>query len=203
MNPMNEVKIEKATVSIGVGEAGEKLSRAITLLEGMFDQTPVKTYSKVTNPEWGIRKRQPIACKLTLRGEKADKAINMVLEGISRNIKPTQFDAQGNLSFGIKEHIDIPGMKYNPDIGIFGMNVSITFEKPGYRIARRKIQQKKVPQKHRISKEETSLPRKYGKAAKKCARCGDHSAMISRYGLNLCRQCFREIAPKIGFKKYN
>ena len=149
------VRIEKATVSIGVGEAGERLERAITLLESMFDQSPVKTYSKVTNPEWGIRKRQPIACKLTLRGEKADKAIDMVLEGISRNIKPTQFDAQGNLSFGIKEHIDIPGMRYNPDIGIFGMNVSVTFEKPGYRIARRKIRQKKVPQKHRISKEET------------------------------------------------
>ena len=46
------------------------------------------------------------------------------------------------------------------------------------------------------------MPRKYGKAAKKCTRCGDHSAMISRYGLSLCRQCFREIAPKIGFKKY-
>ena len=42
------------------------------------------------------------------------------------------------------------------------------------------------------------MPRKYGKAAKKCSRCGDHSAIVSRYGLNLCRQCFREIAPKIG-----
>ena len=155
MNPMNNVKIEKVTINIGVGEAGEKLSRAITLLEEMFDQTPVKTYSKVTNPEWGIRNRQPIACKVTLRGEKADKAIEMVLEGINRNIRPTQFDDQGNLSFGIREHIDIPGMKYNPDIGIFGMDLSITFEKPGYRIAKRKIQQKKVPQKHRISKEET------------------------------------------------
>ena len=155
MNPMNEVQIEKVTVNIGVGEAGEKLSRAITLLEEMFDQKPVKTYSKVTNPEWGIRKRQPIACKVTLRGEKANKAIDMVLEGIYRNIKPTQFDNQGNLSFGIREHIDIPGMKYNPDLGIFGMNLSVTFEKPGYRIAKRKIQQKKVPQKHRISKEET------------------------------------------------
>lgn len=155
MNPMNDVKIEKVTVNIGVGEAGEKLSRAITLLEEMFDQTPVKTYSKVTNPEFGIRKRQPIACKVTLRGDKADKAIDMVLEGISRNIKPTQFDDQGNLSFGIREHIDIPGMKYNPDIGIFGMNLSVTFEKPGYRIARRKIKQKKVPAKHRISKDET------------------------------------------------
>jgi len=75
MNPMNEVRIEKATVSIGVGEAGERLERAITLLESMFDQSPVKTYSKVTNPEWGIRKRQPIACKLTLRGEKLTKLL--------------------------------------------------------------------------------------------------------------------------------
>ncbi len=83
------------------------------------------------------------------------EAINMVLEGINRNIKPTQFDDQGNLSFGIREHIDIPGMKYNPDIGIFGMNLSVTFEKPGYRINKRKIKQKKVPAKHRISKEET------------------------------------------------
>ena len=48
-------------------------------------------------------------------------------------------------------------MKYNPDIGIFGMNVSVTFEKPGYRIAKRRIQQKKVPAKHRISKEETMM----------------------------------------------
>ena len=67
MNPMNEVRIEKATVSIGVGEAGEKLSRAINLLESMFEQTPVKTFSKVTNPEWGIRKKQPIACNFTWR----------------------------------------------------------------------------------------------------------------------------------------
>ena len=155
MNPMEQVIISKATINIGVGEAGEQLVKAENLLRNMTGQDPVRTFSKVTNPEFGIRKNQPIACKVTLRGEKADKAIDMVLEGISRNIRPTQFDAQGNLSFGIREHIDIPGMRYNPDIGIFGMNVSITFEKPGYRISRRKIQQKKVPQKHRISKEET------------------------------------------------
>ena len=155
MNPMNEVRIEKATVSIGVGEGGERLSRAMNLLEEITDQQPVKTYSKVTNPEWGIRKKQPIACKVTLRGEKANKVIGMILDGINNKVKPTQFDAQGNLSFGIKEHIDIPGMKYNPDIGIFGMNVSITFEKPGYRISKRKIQNKRVPKRHRITKDET------------------------------------------------
>ena len=155
MNPMNEIVISKATISIGVGESGERLSRAMSLLEKMFDQAPVKTFSKVTNPEFGIRKYQPMACKLTLRGEKADKAINMVLEGKGRSLKETQFDANGNLSFGINEHIDIPNMRYDPDIGIFGLNVSITFEKPGYRINKRKIQQKRVPQRHRITKEET------------------------------------------------
>ena len=155
MNPMNEVVIAKATVNIGVGEAGDKLSRALNLIESMFGQKPVRTFSKVTNPEFGIRKKQPIACKVTLRGEKADNAIKMVLDGINNNIKSTQFDAQGNLSFGIAEHIDIPGMKYDPDIGILGMNVSVTFEKPGYRINRRKIQNHKVPNRHRITKEET------------------------------------------------
>ncbi|MDD5959368.1 MAG: 50S ribosomal protein L5 [Methanobrevibacter wolinii] len=155
MNPMNEVIISKATINIGVGEAGEKLSRAINLLEDMFGQKPVKTFSKVTNPEFGIRKRQPIACKVTLRGEKAVYAIKTVLSGINNNIKSTQFDDIGNLSFGIAEHIDIPGVKYDPEVGIFGMNVSVTFEKPGYRINKRKIQNKRIPKRHRISKEET------------------------------------------------
>ena len=85
MNPMNEVIISKATINIGVGEAGEKLSRAINLLEDMFGQKPVKTFSKVTNPEFGIRKRQPIACKVTLRGEKAVYAIKTVLSGINKS----------------------------------------------------------------------------------------------------------------------
>jgi len=45
--------------------------------------------------------------------------------------------------------------------------------------------------------------RKFGIASKKCEICGRHGAHISSYGLNLCRQCFREIASKIGFKKYS
>ncbi len=45
--------------------------------------------------------------------------------------------------------------------------------------------------------------RKFGIASKKCIRCGRYGAHISQYGLHLCRQCFREIAEKIGFKKYS
>jgi len=155
MNPMEKIVIAKATLNIGVGESGERLSRAMNLLSILTGQEPIKTFSKVTNPEFGIRKHQPIACKVTLRGEKADKAIEMVLDGIGNNLREKQFDDQGNVSFGIAEHIDIPGIRYDPDIGIFGINVSITFEKPGYRIKRRKIQQKKIPNRHMVKKEET------------------------------------------------
>jgi len=155
MNPMQQVGIAKATVNIGVGEGGERLARAEKLLENITSQKPVRTFSKVTNPEFGIRKGQPIACKVTLRGEKAHDAVKLILSGLDKRIRSSQFDKQGNLSFGIEEHIDIPGMRYDPDIGIFGMNVSITFEKPGYRIKRRKIQQKHIPHKHQVTPDET------------------------------------------------
>jgi small subunit ribosomal protein S14 len=44
--------------------------------------------------------------------------------------------------------------------------------------------------------------RKFGIASKKCVICGRHSAHISKYNLKMCRQCFREVAEQIGFKKY-
>ena len=44
--------------------------------------------------------------------------------------------------------------------------------------------------------------RKHGKATKPCERCGRIGAHIGAYNLNFCRQCFREIATKLGFKKY-
>jgi len=45
--------------------------------------------------------------------------------------------------------------------------------------------------------------RKFGIANKKCEMCGRFGAHISSYNLNLCRQCFRDIAEEIGFKKYS
>ncbi len=45
-------------------------------------------------------------------------------------------------------------------------------------------------------------PRVYGKGARVCRRCGQYGPVIQKYGLMLCRHCFREVAPKLGFKKY-
>lgn len=52
-------------------------------------------------------------------------------------------------------------------------------------------------------KHNSPKPRKCGKNTKKCVRCGNPRGHIGRYGLNLCRRCFREIAKSIGWKKYS
>ncbi len=44
--------------------------------------------------------------------------------------------------------------------------------------------------------------RKYGKGSRWCRRCGQYTAIIQKYDLLFCRQCFREVAKRIGFKKY-
>tara|TARA_Y100000310_G_C20024401_1_gene508915 strand:- start:213 stop:443 length:231 start_codon:yes stop_codon:yes gene_type:complete len=45
--------------------------------------------------------------------------------------------------------------------------------------------------------------RKFGPTTKKCRRCGRMGGHISKYKLDLCRQCFRDIADKLGFRRYN
>ena len=52
-------------------------------------------------------------------------------------------------------------------------------------------------------KHNSPKPRKYGRSTKKCRRCGRLGGHISKYGLDLCRTCFREIATNISFKKYS
>jgi small subunit ribosomal protein S14 len=44
--------------------------------------------------------------------------------------------------------------------------------------------------------------RKFGKGTVVCRRCGSHRGVIRKYGLYYCRKCMREIAEKLGFKKY-
>ena len=55
----------------------------------------------------------------------------------------------------------------------------------------------------RFVKHNTPKERKFGRGTKKCVRCWNVRGHIGKYGLNLCRRCFREIAPSLGFKKYS
>lgn len=149
------IKIKKLTVNIGVGDSGEELEKAGNLLEKLCKQKPVETISKKTIPGWGVRKKKPIGVKVTLRGQKAEEFLNKVLEAKERTLEEKIFDESGNFAFGIREYIEIPGIKYDPDIGIFGFDVCVTLGKNGYRIKNRKRQKRKVPEKHRLTKEES------------------------------------------------
>ena len=54
----------------------------------------------------------------------------------------------------------------------------------------------------KYKKHSSPRDRKFGMSVHRCRRCGRPGAHISKYGLNLCRQCFRELALELGFKKY-
>lgn len=53
--------------------------------------------------------------------------------------------------------------------------------------------------------EKHNMPKKrvFGVGSKPCRLCGRLGGHIQKYGLNVCRQCFRDNAQKLGFKKYN
>lgn len=156
-HPMHMPRIAKVTVNIGVGRSGELLERARSVLESLTDQTPINLIAKQTIRDFGIRKNEPIACKVTLRGKKARIFLEKAITAIDNQILSSSFDKFGNFSFGIKEHIDIPGTHYDPDLGIFGMDVCVSFERPGYRINRRRRQRCSVPTRHRLTRTEARL----------------------------------------------
>ena len=139
---MRNIKIEKLTVNIGCGESGEKLEKARKLL------------SELTSKKVVITKGRPIGCKITLRGKDAKEFLERAFEAVDKKIAKRVFDSSGNFSFGIREHIDIPGVNYDPEIGIFGMDVTVTLERPGYSVRRKKISHK-VGKKHLIKPEES------------------------------------------------
>ena len=148
-------KIEKITINIGVGEAGEKLSKAETVLKNITGQKPIQTLSQTTNKDWGIRNRMPLGCKVTLRGKRADEFLVEALKTRNNKIADYSFDDQGNFSFGIPDHTLFKDQKYDPNIGIFGMDVCVTMEKHGYRIKHRRINRRKIHHRHQVKREES------------------------------------------------
>jgi large subunit ribosomal protein L5 len=153
MNPMKEIRIEKVTLNVGCGDDAAKIEKGKKLLEYLTNQKPMITTSKKRST-FGVPKHKPIGAKVTLRGEQAVEFFKSVLETTEKKIKLSQFDKDGNINFGIKDYIDLPSIKYQYAIGMFGFDVAVTLERAGYHIKKRKIQQKKLSKKHKINKEE-------------------------------------------------
>ncbi|RLG86909.1 MAG: 50S ribosomal protein L5 [Thermoprotei archaeon] len=157
-NPMFVPRLAKVTVNIGVGQSGDKLHKAAQVLEFLTGQKPAFRRAKRTIKEFGIRRGENIAVMVTLRGEKALSFLKKALYAVNYTLKASSFDEYGNVAFGIKEHIALPGVKYDPEIGIFGMDVALTLERPGFRIVRRRrCKKSRIPRRHRVSREESIL----------------------------------------------
>jgi len=153
-HPMRRVYIGKVIAHIAVGESGDRLLKAAQVLETLTGQKPAFRKAKRTIKEFGIKRGENIACMVTLRGEKAYEFLKRALAAVDYTIRRSSIDEHGNFAFGIREHIHIPGTKYDPSIGIFGMDVIVALERPGYRVARRRRRRSSIGKGHLVTREE-------------------------------------------------
>jgi large subunit ribosomal protein L5 len=153
-NPMRKIRVGKIVVNIGLGKSGEAIERGKKVLEQVTGQTPTQTRAKRSVRDFGTHKGEPIGVVVTVRGEEAPALIEKLLAAREKKIAESSFDPRGSVSFGIREHIEIPGIRYDPAIGILGMNVSILLERPGYGVARRNRRASRVGTGHLVTKEE-------------------------------------------------
>jgi large subunit ribosomal protein L5 len=153
-NPMRKIRVGKVVVNIGLGKSGEAIERGKKVLDQVTGQTPTQTRAKRSVRDFGIHMGEPIGVVVTVRGDETAALIGKLLTAREKKISESSFDSRGSVSFGIREHIEIPGIRYDPAIGILGMNVSILLERPGFSVARRGRRASKVGKGHRVSKEE-------------------------------------------------
>ena len=154
MNPLRVVRILKVTLNIATGKSGEPLEKAKKVLTQLTNKTPTTKQAKKAIKDWGVRKGEPIAAVVTLRGNDASEFLKRALDAVSNKVNRSSFDDYGNFSFGIKEHIEIPGTRYVPELGIFGATIHVTLGRPGYRIRSRAIRPSKIGRNHYVSSDD-------------------------------------------------
>ena len=133
-NIMEVPKIEKIVLNMGVGEAKENaklLEAAMTDMETIAGQKPIKTISKHSIANFKIREGMAIGCKVTLRSEKMyeflDRLVNLALPRVRdfRGVNPNSFDGRGNYALGIKEQLIFPEIEFDKIDKVRGLDVII------------------------------------------------------------------------------
>ncbi|MGY5875830.1 MAG: 50S ribosomal protein L5 [Candidatus Thorarchaeota archaeon] len=154
--PMRKPEVSKVVIDICAG-GGEPLDRATTILEDLTGQSPVQSRAKQTVRDFGIRRKEAIAVRVTLRHKKAEEFLARTLQAKDNVLLLKNWDDDGNFAFGIAEHINIPDVKYDPQLGIQGMNITVCIERPGFRVKRRRRRRSKIPYRHRLTPEESMV----------------------------------------------
>ncbi len=163
-SPMKKITLEKVVLNMGVGKSGDVINVARKALDQISGKKSSARNAKETQRDWGIRKGEPIGAAVTIRGNDAVELLKRLLEAKGNTVNGKSFDNFGNFSFGIREHIDIPGVKYDPQIGILGLGISITLTRPGYGIRTRSKHKARVGKSHIIKSQEAKnyLEKEFG-----------------------------------------
>ena len=163
-SPMKKISLDKVVLNMGIGKSGDVIDIARRALEQISGKKPSTRNAKDTQREGGVRKGEPIGVAVTIRGNDAVLLLKRLLEAKGNTVNGKSFDNFGNYSFGINEHIDIPNVKYDPQIGILGLGISVTLARPGYSIRKRSKHKASVGKSHVITNQEAKdyLVKEYG-----------------------------------------
>lgn len=151
---MRSIFVEKVTLNMGTGKEGERMEKAVRLLTVLTGRKPMQTITRKRIPDWGVRPGLPLGVKVTLRRQPAVDLLKRLFTSRENKIEASNFGLNGEFAFGITEYIDIPGIKYDPTIGVMGFDVCVTLQRAGFRIRRRRKMQRAITSRHHISRDE-------------------------------------------------
>lgn len=147
-NPMRAIRLEKMVINIGTGDDKQKQESARRLLELLTKRKPVDAISKKRIPAFKISKGNKIGAYVTIR-KGSQELLKRLLVAKDNKINESSI-TNNTVSFGIHEYIDIEGIKYDPKIGMMGMNINLSFSRKGMRISRKKRAAGVVPKRHSV-----------------------------------------------------